>query len=295
MHALFIAGTFSVAAAAIPMAQPAVNSPQCQPSGALVRVEGLAEGSGVAASRKTPGRLWTHNDSGEPVLFALDDKGTVTGRLTLSGAKVEDWEAIAVGPCPAGSCIFVGDIGDNDTERPHVTIYRIPEPAEANGSAKVTDVFHATYPDGAHDAEALLVTPDGRLHIVTKGETGASAIYRFPAKLVAGATVKLERVGEARAVGTAGRNDRITDGSVSPDGQWVALRTLNAVMVYRSSDLLSGNWREASRIAVESLGETQGEGITFGDTNSLYLVGEGGEKTKPGTFARLACNLATER
>jgi hypothetical protein len=295
MHAAFIALTFSILAAAVPTAQPAVNSPQCKPSGALVRVQGLAEGSGVAASRKTPGRFWTHNDSGEPVLFALDAKGIVTGRLTLSGAKVEDWEAIAVGPCPAGSCIFVGDIGDNDAERRQVTIYRIPEPAEANGSAKVTDVFHATYPDGAHDAEALLVTPDGRLHIVTKGETGATGVYRFPSKLDAGATVKLERVGETRAVGTAGRNDRITDGSVSPDGEWIALRTLTAVMLYRSSDLLSGNWREASRIAVESLGEPQGEGIAFGDGNSLYLVGEGGGKEKPGTFARLTCTLTTER
>ncbi len=295
MHALFIAGTFSVAAAAIPMAQSAANSPQCKPSGTLVRVEGLAEGSGVAASRKTPGRFWTHNDSGEPILFALDDKGTVIGRLTLSGVKVEDWEAIAVGPCPAGTCIFVGDIGDNDAERRQITIYRIPEPAEANGSAKVTDVFHATYPDGAHDAEALLVTPDGRLHVITKGETGPTGIYRFPPKLDAGATVTLERVGEARAVGTAGRNDRITDGSVSPDGQWVALRTLNTVMLYRSSDLLAGNWREVSRIAVDSLGEPQGEGITFADNNTLYLVGEGGGKKQPGTLARLTCTLATER
>ena len=289
VKALFVAGSLSFILGSGSTAQPGPNSPQCRPAGAVVRVTDLTEGSGVAASRKIPGRFWAHNDSGQPVLLALDDKGTVTGRLTLSGATVEDWEAIAVGACPAGSCIYIGDIGDNDAQRRQITIYRIPEPAEANGTAKVSDVFHATYPDGAHDAEALLVTPDGRLHIVTKGETGATGVYQFPTKLDAGATTKLERVGQTRPVGTAGRNDRITDGSVSPDGEWVALRTLRAVMLYRSTDLLSGNWREVSRIAVDPLGEPQGEGVTFGDGNSLYLVGEGGGKKQPGTFARLTC------
>jgi hypothetical protein len=289
--ALFVAGTLGLAAGSAATKQPTSTSPQCKPAGAIVRVDGLAEGSGVAASRKTPGRFWTHNDSGQAVLLALDEKGAVSGHLTLAGAKVEDWEAVAVGPCPAGSCIYVGDIGDNSAQRRQVTIYRIPEPAEVNGTTKVTDVVHATYPDGAHDAEALLIGRDGRLHIVTKGETGGVGIYRFPAQLQSGVTVKLERVGEARAVRTAGRNDRITDGSVSPDGEWVALRTVNAVMFYRSSDLLAGNWREAARIAVESLGEPQGEGVTFGDGNSVYLVGEGGGKKQPGTFARLTCTL----
>ena len=295
VKALFVAAIVSFIGGSAATAQPAANSPQCKPAGAVIRVNDLTEGSGVAASRKIPGRFWTHNDSGQPVLLALDDTGAVTGRLTLSGAKVEDWEAVAVGPCPAGSCIYVGDIGDNDAHRRQITIYRIPEPAEANGTAKVSDVFHASYPDGAHDAEALLVSPDGRLHIVTKGETGGIGLYRFPGKLDAGTTAKLERVGEARAVGTAGRNDRITDGAVSRDGAWVALRTVSALMFYRTSDLLAGKWSEVARIAVGSLGEPQGEGITFGDGNSVYLVGEGGGKKQPGTFARLACNLATDR
>ena len=139
------------------------------------------------------------------------------------------------------------------------------------------------------------MTSEGRLHIVTKGETGAVGIYRFPAQLQSGATAKLEQVGQARAVGTAGRNDRITDGSVSADGQWVALRTLTGVTLYRTSDLMAGNWREVARVAVDSLREPQGEGITFGDGNSIFLVGEGGGKKQPGTFARLTCNLANDR
>ena len=100
----------------------------------LVRVTELPEGSGLAASRRTPGRFWSHNDSGDPVLFALDNDGRVVGRVRMSGAAVEDWEAIAVGACPSGSCIYVADIGDNDAERNQITVYRIPEPSDTSGS-----------------------------------------------------------------------------------------------------------------------------------------------------------------
>ena len=77
-----------------------------------------------------------------------------------------------MGPCGTASCLHIADIGDNDASRDRVTIYRLPEPEGASGSAAATDSFHATYPDGPHDAEALLIDGNGRLYIVTKGETG---------------------------------------------------------------------------------------------------------------------------
>jgi hypothetical protein len=201
---------------------------------------------------------------------------------------VEDWEAVAVGQCPAGSCIYVGDVGDNKAERKRITVYRVAEPADAAGAATVTDVFHATYPDGAHDAEALLIAPDGRLHVVTKGDTGAVALYRFPGELQAGATMRLERVGGPHP---RGNKDRITDGAVSPDGRWAALRSRDALMLYRATDLLTGIWREAGRVPLDTLAEPQGEGITFAADNSLYLISEGGGHQQPGRFARLTCAL----
>jgi hypothetical protein len=263
-------------------------TPRCQPAAALASIPELPEGSGLAASRRTPGRFWAHNDSGDPVLFALDTNGRVAGRLQLSGAAVVDWEAVAVGRCPALSCIYVGDVGDNAAERKRITVYRIAEPADAAGSATVTDVYHATYPDGAHDAEALLLAPDGRLHVVTKGDTGVVALYRFPSELQAGATMRLERVGDPHP---RGNKDRITDGAVSPDGRWVALRSTEAVMLYRAIDLLTGNWREVGRVPLDTLAEPQGEGVTFAADNALYLISEGGGKKQPGRFARLTCAL----
>jgi hypothetical protein len=263
------------------------DAAQCRPTGPLVQVPGLSEASGLAVSRRAAGRLWTHNDSGEPVVVALDARGAVTGRIRLMGAAVEDWEAIAVGPCGTGSCLHVGDIGDNEARRKRITIYRLPEPDGQSGSATVADVFHATYPDGPHDAEALLIGGDGRIHVVTKGETGPVAIYRFPAQLKAGETVTLERVGSDG--GKAHADSRITDGAVSPDGQWAVLRTKSALTFYRAADLLAGQWRAANRVDLASLKEEQGEGVALGADNTVFLAGEGGGKGQPGSFAWFAC------
>ena len=275
--------------APIVKAQRSGSAPPCRPDGAIVRVAGLSEASGLAASRQVAGRLWAHNDSGAPVLFALDARGAVTGRVTVSGAKVEDWEAIGVGSCPAGSCVYVADIGDNDASRQRITIYRVPDADAKSGATAASEAFHATYPDGAHDAETLLIAQDGRLFVVTKGDTGSVALYAFPREMRPGATVKLERVGGSRESGTPGAADRVTDGSVSADGQWVVLRSKTALTFYKAADFFSGNWREARRVDLKPLAEPQGEAVAFGADNVLYLAGEGGGKSQPGTFARFTC------
>jgi hypothetical protein len=273
------------------VAQPG-DVPECRPAGGLTPMAGLAEASGVAVSQRTPGRLWTHNDSGEPVIFALSTSGTVMGRVQVTGARVQDWEAIAVGPCPGGSCIYIADIGDNDANRKQLTIYRFPEPAAADGTAAVKDEFRVTYPDGAHDAEALLIAPDGRLFIVTKGETGAVALYRVPGALRAGTVHQLERVGEPRAAGKAAVGERITDGSVSPDGQWVVLRGHDKLWFYRATELFAGSWKPAREVDLRPFREPQGEGVAIAPDGTVYLAGEGGGKKQPGTFATLACSGA---
>src|SRR5688572_11222258 len=83
----------------------------CKPDGRLTTIPDLTEGSGIAVSRSVPGRLWTHNDSGSPMLLALDAQNGATARVSVSGAAVEDWEAVAIGRCAPGSCLYIGDIG----------------------------------------------------------------------------------------------------------------------------------------------------------------------------------------
>ncbi len=283
--------------AAMTVALPASGStmmPQsaaCKPAGSLMRLQGLPEASGLVVSRSTPGRLWAHNDSGKPEVVALDTKGQVTGHVSIAGATLEDWEAMASATCGKRTCLYIADIGDNDASRKDVTIFRVPEPDENGGSAEVDAVFKASYPDGAHDAETLLASPDGTLYIVTKGDTGPVAVYRFPHDRRPGATVRLEAVGAPLSKGQPPETARVTDGAMSPDGAWVVLRTRTALTFYRGAEFLKGEFREVHRTDLGSLNEPQGEGVAFGSSGTVWVAGEGGGKSQPGTLAALYCAL----
>lgn len=258
-------------------------------------MKGLPEASGVAASRRLPGVLWSHNDSGEPSLLAIGADGSSLGRLWVARAAVEDWEDVAVGPCPGGSCVYVGDIGDNNARRGSVTVYRALEP-DSTGEFRSsrTESMRLVYPDGPKDAEALMVLPNSSLFIVTKGERGSVMLYRTREPFLSGTTARLEPVATiieaARGIGVA-RTDRVTGADASPDGHWIVLRSLSAITFYLTSDLESGRVREVLRYDVSALGELQGEGVAFGSDGTIWLVSEGGGAGRPGTLAKLTCTL----
>ena len=68
----------------------------------------VTELSGIAASRAHPGVFYAHNDSGDSArFFAFDASGNTIGEFVLQGITAVDWEDMALGPCPAGSCLFL--------------------------------------------------------------------------------------------------------------------------------------------------------------------------------------------
>jgi hypothetical protein len=246
----------------------------------------------VAASRRNTGIFWAHNDSGEPVIFALNQQGSIKGRVRVTGASVEDWEDIAVAACPSGTCVYIADIGDNDGERNQITVYRVPEPAPGDTATAAAEALTAFYPDGPHDAESVFVTRESDIFIVTKGAPGSVALYRLRRPLGAGSRVQLERVGNPLAGDDVDAANRPTAADISPDGRWVAVRTTRWVAFYPASELLEGRWQEAFRFELAGLNEARGEGITFADANTLVLVGERGSRLRgAGTFARLTCEM----
>jgi hypothetical protein len=196
----------------------------------------IDESSGLAASRRTPGLLWTHNDSGdEPFVYCLDLQGRSCGTFRVTGAEAFDWEDMAAGPGPrAGEpYLYLGDIGDNIDQRTEIVVYRIPEPAAGGGGAAPTraspgstaeaEALRFRYPDGTRNAEALLVHPtSGDLYVVTK--ESPAGVYKAAAPLDPGRVNPLVRVAGVQ-VGAGGGLDQVTGGDISPDGRRVALCT----------------------------------------------------------------------
>lgn len=269
-------------------ARPASSGEVCTVAGAPRPLDDdIHESSGVAVSR-AHGISWTHNDSGDPLLYAVDSAGRTVGRVRVAGARVEDWEDVALAPCPSGGdCLYVADIGDNDARRPSVTIYRIPEPAPGAAESAPAEAIRLRYPDGPHDAEAMFVL-DGAIHVVTKGESGPIVLYRAPRS--AGGEAAMEQV-RVLSPGKAERPDRVTGADASPDGRWVAMRTLESASIYAAAELAGSGALNPRRVDLEGLDESQGEGIAFAPGGSIIVTSEGGKKDKPATFARLTCAL----
>jgi hypothetical protein len=190
------------------------------------------ESSGLVAAQ-TAGFYWTHNDSGDgPYIYAITEAGASGGVWKVAGASARDWEDMAAGPGPQPNkrYLYVGDIGDNDERRKTVTVYRFPEPAispadaaSTRRSPSVTEAAEALtfkYPDGAHDAETLLVHPEtGDLYIVVKIFLSNPTIYKASAPLNGQNVITLAKVGELKLPSLLAGT--LTGGSVSPDGRKV--------------------------------------------------------------------------
>ena len=200
-----------------------------------IKDKSVTESSGLVASRTTPGAYWTNNDSGDgPFIYAFDSRGDSFGTFRVSGAQARDWEDIAAGPGPQAnkSYLYIGDIGDNDGVRSEVIVYRVAEPSlsaatrkftrNRPGSTEPADAIRLKYPDGKHDAEALLVHPrTGNIYIVTKILIANPGVYEAVAPFTPGQSITMRRIGEARVPSLFG--GVITGGSISPDGRRVAL------------------------------------------------------------------------
>lgn len=284
-----------VIVALLPGAPTAVLTQQngrCRVVGAA-RLPTVRESSGAAVARRTPGVIWTHDDSGEPAIVALDSTGVVRARVRVSGARMVDWEDIAVGPCPTGFCLYVADIGDNAAARREIVVYRIPEPSPQDRSTRQAEAFRATYPDGARDAEAIIVTAADSLFVVAKGDNGPVALYQFSTPLRTGIATRLKKV--ATLATKVSKSQWITGASVSPDGRWVVLRTPASLLFYRAERLTKGVVTDPLVFDIRDLREPQGEGVALRSDGTVYLTGEGGggggARGRPGTFAAVRCQL----
>lgn len=243
----------------------------------------LVELSGLVASRTQPGVFFAHNDSGDSArLFTLSANGAALGRYTITGAKAVDWEDLSIGPCPSGSCLFIGDIGDNNRVRAGYVIYRVTEPTIPSQAGftlpLAAEPLPFVYPDGAHNAEALAVHPvTGTIYVITKQAAGVrSRVYRFPTPLTVGVTATLEFVAESPVPLATEGDIQVTGAAFHPCGGALLLRLYNRVVEQRIAP--GDKWEKIftqPAVTVPSITEPQGEAVTYAsDGASFYTASE---------------------
>jgi hypothetical protein len=128
----------------------------------------INEASGLAVSRFAD-RLYHINDSGDgPFFYQTDLKGGNTKKISVDGFVPVDVEDLAYGSCGKGQCLYIGDIGDNPSQRADIKIVIIEEQKDFALSVKPKSILTVKYPDGAHNAEGMAVHPNGDLFILTK-------------------------------------------------------------------------------------------------------------------------------
>ena len=260
---------------------PTPGCPDCGSWEAVGQLDApdLGETSGIVISRANPGIMWAHNDSGgQAALYALDLGGHLIRRFEVSGPVNNDWEDIALGPGPepGADYVYIGDVGDNLAQRERVQIIRVAEPhvdgpgepAKLDGAA----TFELRYPDGAQDAEALVIDPQtARPYIITK-RVSAPRVYRAATDLDADGVTSLERVVTMAAVGPL-----VTAADVTADGLHLALRTYSTVYQFeRPANSAFESLFTAAACPIDAYDHGQAEAVAYSpDGGELYTLSEG--------------------
>ncbi|MEU4626808.1 hypothetical protein AB0G04_43360 [Actinoplanes sp. NPDC023801] len=237
----------------------------------LVEISGLAvHGNGYVVVNDG-----ADEDSGRRIFF-LDRRCKVTRALKYP-SRPQDTEDLARG---TDGTLWVGDIGDNDGERDSIGVWRLAP------GARTPQLFRMSYPDGAHDAEALLVAGDGTPIVITK-DPFTAGVYVPDGPLNPKSTTRLRRAGAfgipvtgtANPFGFRGRLV-VTGAATSPDGRRLAIRTYaDAFEIDVAAPGTAAGVVEAisagSPRRIELPDEPQGESIAYTtDGTALLTVSE---------------------
>jgi hypothetical protein len=261
MTLLSLAGAVIPAPSAGAAGMTGAADPSTPPAKTLFTIHDarIKESSGLIKSQKYEGIWWTSNDSGGTArIFGVNQNGDVKAVLTFK-APVKDVEALAI---DQDGTIYIADIGDNKSSRQMISVYTVPEPANLGDQSVKFHRYDFVYPDGAHDAETLLIQPDThRMYVVTKVAQGKGAFYAAPAQASRQGTNDLTRLADAPP--------GITDGTFLPDGKSLVLRSYVDIALLTWGPTPSVQGRAAVPLA-------QGESVAIGPSATSLVVGSEG-------------------
>ncbi len=232
----------------------------------------IDEASGLVDSHSIPASLWTEQDSGNPAnLDLIGYDGKLKGRVAIPNATNRDWEDLASGPGPQAGVnyLYIAEIGDNDATHQTSYVYRLPEPGSVNASVNPAAVEKISfqYPDGARDAECLILDPQTKdLWIVTKRESKVH-LYQLPYPQATTGIITAKAWGELPLTGIDG-------GSISSDGTEILLRSYTNVYYFKRSSgqsVADALQRQTAQTLPYRL-EPQGEAVCFDKDNKGYFT-----------------------
>lgn len=229
----------------------------------------LTEASGIADSKVNTGYLWVQQDSGNPPnIELLQNNGTWVKSVHLANVVNRDWEDIVLstGPKAGMQYLYIAETGDNLLVHTDYAIYRLAEPVAGTDTVQQVDKISFFYPDGSHNAEAILVDPDTKdIFIITKVER-RSKVFRLTYPYSTTIANKAEEVGILTY-------NLAVSAAMSPSGKEIVVKTYDAIYCYP---------RKTGETIMQTLGkepvtlpytqEPQGEAIVFANNDSGYYT-----------------------
>lgn len=268
--------------AMIPLALAAVPSvAAAQPSGPVpactVHDDRVGEISGLAVTGNGYIAIDDSNYDPSAIKIFYLTKTCKLSKTVSYPTAARDPEDLAVAP---DGTLWVADTGDNfnaSVRRPTIALWKL-----AKGATKPV-IYRMTYPDGPHDAEALLLNGDGTPILVTKELSGRAEVFVPSAPLVPSTAegVPLVRAGSVRLPESQTENfldgmgrRLVTGAAVSPDGTHAVLRTYADAWEY---DVEAGDVVKAIVDGVPRQtplpNEPQGEAIAYAADGREFVTG----------------------
>ena len=250
----------------------------------------MPEVSGLACSRQTPGYLWAHGDENtgsNRKIVALNPNGTLamTVNVTTPGIDRDDWEDIATGVYNGKNYIFIGAVGDNDLvfENQYYILY-FEEPTITSGTISVTaNYIRYGYPDyatgesskKAHNTETLMYDNiEQKFYIADKVKKKICKLYSLPMSTTYGSTT--QTVTYVCELGNGNKFNYLTSGDITPDGQWMAIKSKPYVLLWerQGNESLSVTAQRNPVQVMAYLEETQGESLAWFDATTFYTTSD---------------------
>lgn len=219
----------------------------------------VSEGSGLCASPLSE-NLLTINDSGdEAVVYEINKKGKLINSTKIPQAKNKDWEEITNDE--AGN-IFIGDFGNNNSNRKDLCIYKY----NGKTTAKISFEYADQNSKSEYDCEAFFWY-NNQLYLFTKSwEKGLKKcrLYSLPDeaghyKITAKDSVLIK--------------SQVTGAAINPSENTFALITYGKILTFKIENGISFNKPEFCI----KIGKSQTEAIMFESDSTILFSNEQGK------------------